>query len=143
MSFLSSPSLSLVVLPRSIQHSPQGHTQQQTGRKFFVNPIGALFPVTGPTDSSGLGPATGGPPGPELGQMAASNITVAACSIRVFLLIENRLLRESLVRLLRNRCDLLLVGQSGHSGATARGVLDSQCDVLVIDSLQTRWFPTN
>jgi len=31
--------------------------------------------------------------------MAPSNITAAASSIRVFLLIENRLLRESLVRL--------------------------------------------
>jgi two-component system NarL family response regulator len=72
--------------------------------------------------------------------MAPSNSTTAASSIRVFLLIENRLLRESLVRLFRNRPDLLVVGQSGHPGATARQVLDSQCDVLVIDSLETRWF---
>jgi two-component system nitrate/nitrite response regulator NarL len=69
--------------------------------------------------------------------------TAAAFSIRVFLLIENRLLRESLVRLFRNRPDLLVVGQSGHPGPTARRVLDSQCDVLVIDSLETRWFPAN
>jgi two-component system NarL family response regulator len=75
--------------------------------------------------------------------MAPSNITAVASSIRVFLLIENRLLRESLVRLFRNRPDLLVVGQSGHPGATARRVLDSQCDVLVIDSLETRWFPAN
>jgi two-component system NarL family response regulator len=75
--------------------------------------------------------------------MAPSNITAVASSIRIFLLIENRLLRESLVRLFRNRPDLLVVGQSGHPGATARRVLDSQCDVLVIDSLETRWFPAN
>jgi two-component system NarL family response regulator len=75
--------------------------------------------------------------------MAPSNSTAAASSIRVFLLIENRLLRESLVRLFRNRPDLLVVGQSGHPGATARCVLDSQCDVLVIDSLETRLFPAN
>jgi two-component system NarL family response regulator len=75
--------------------------------------------------------------------MAPSNITAAASSIRVFLLIENRLLRESLVRVFRNRPDLLVVGQSGHPGATARRVLDSQCDVLVIDSLEARWFPAN
>ena len=112
-----------------------------------MNPLGALFPVPGPTDSSAaanvLTPARGSPPGPEAEQMAPSNITAAASSIRVFLLIENRLLRESLVRLFRNRPDLLVVGQSGHPGATVRRVLDSQCDVLVIDSLQTSWFPAN
>jgi DNA-binding NarL/FixJ family response regulator len=75
--------------------------------------------------------------------MPLPNITAAASSIRVFLLMENRLLRESLVRLFRNRLDLLVVGQGGHAEATARHVLDSQCDVLVIDSLRTAWLPTN
>jgi DNA-binding NarL/FixJ family response regulator len=75
--------------------------------------------------------------------MAPSNITGAASSICVFLLIENRLLRESLVRLFRSRPDLLVVGQSGHAEGTARRLHDSQCDVLVIDSLETRWFPAN
>jgi two-component system nitrate/nitrite response regulator NarL len=112
-----------------------------------VNPIGAPFPVLGPTDSSAaayaLTPATGGAPGPKAEQMAPSNITGAASSICVFLLIENRLLRESLVRLFRSRPDLLVVGQSGHAEGTARRLLDSRCDVLVIDSLQTEWLPTN
>jgi DNA-binding NarL/FixJ family response regulator len=112
-----------------------------------VNPIGALFPVPSPTDSSAaanvLTPARGWPPGPETEQMAPSNSTAAASPIRVFLLIENRLLRESLVRLFRNRPDLLVVGQSGHPGATARRVLDSQCHVLVIDSLEARRFPAS
>ena len=112
-----------------------------------MNPIGALFPVPSPTDSSAaanvLTPARGWPLGPEAEQMAPSNSTAAASSIRVFLLIENRLLRESLVRVFRNRPDLLVVGQSGHPGATARGVLDSQCDVLVTDSLEARSFPAN
>jgi DNA-binding NarL/FixJ family response regulator len=61
-------------------------------------------------------------------------------SIRTFLLIENRLLREALVRLFSKRADLQVVGQSGYADATALAVLDSQCDVLVIDSLQTQWF---
>ena len=124
-----------------------GQTQQHPRRKLFVNPIGALFPVPSPTDSSAaanvLTPARGWPLGPEAEQMAPSNSTAAASSIRVFLLIENRLLRESLVRVFRNRPDLLVVGQSGHPGATARRVLDSQCDVLVIDSLESRLFPAN
>jgi DNA-binding NarL/FixJ family response regulator len=68
---------------------------------------------------------------------------VPESSIRTFLLIENRLLREALVRLFCKRADLLVVGQSGHAEATARRVLDSQCDALVIDSLQTAWLPAS
>ena len=75
--------------------------------------------------------------------MPPPNITAAASSIRVFLLVENRLLRESLVRLFRSRTDLLVVGQSGHADATARQVLDSECNVLVIDSLRTIWLSTD
>jgi DNA-binding NarL/FixJ family response regulator len=75
--------------------------------------------------------------------MNLANEAVPSSSIRTFLLIENRLLREALVRLFCKRSDLLVVGQSGHTEATARGVLDSQCDVLVTDSLQTKWLPAN
>jgi len=71
------------------------------------------------------------------------NELVPDSSIRTFLLIENRLLREALVRLFCKRSDLLVVGQSGYSDALARTVLDSQCDVLVVDSLQREWLPTN
>jgi DNA-binding NarL/FixJ family response regulator len=72
-----------------------------------------------------------------MGQMSE---LVPGSSIRTFLLIENRLLREALVRLFSKRTDLFVVGQSGYAEATALVVLDSQCDVLVIDSLQTPWF---
>jgi DNA-binding NarL/FixJ family response regulator len=75
--------------------------------------------------------------------MNLANEAVPSSSIRTFLLIENRLLREALVRLFCKRSDLLVVGQSGHAEATARHVLDSQCDVLVTDSLQTKWLPAN
>src|SRR6267378_4793736 len=75
--------------------------------------------------------------------MDLQNEAVPGLSIRTFLLIENRLLREALVRLFCKRSDLLVVGQSGHAEATARHVLDSQCDVLVTDSLQTKWLPAN
>lgn len=63
--------------------------------------------------------------------------------IRVFFLIENRLLREALVRLFRKRPDLLVVGQGGQADATTPDVSDSKCDVLVIASFQTRSLPTN
>jgi two-component system NarL family response regulator len=68
---------------------------------------------------------------------------VPGSPVRVFLLIENRLLREALVRLFRKRPDLLVVGQAGQADATTREVSDSKCDVLVIASFQTRWHPTN
>jgi two-component system, NarL family, nitrate/nitrite response regulator NarL len=64
---------------------------------------------------------------------------IPSSSIRTFLLIENRLLREALVRLFCKRADLVVVGQSGYAEATALRVLDSKCDVLIIDSLQTPW----
>src|SRR6266446_10197619 len=66
------------------------------------------------------------------------------CSlIRVFLLIENRLLRQALPRLFRKRSDLLVVGQSGLSEAAACQVLDARCDVLITDSFQTSWLPVS
>jgi DNA-binding NarL/FixJ family response regulator len=67
-----------------------------------------------------------------------SELVPSSC-IRTFLVIENRLLREALVRLFSKRSDLLVVGQSGYAEATALSVLDSKCDVLIIDSLQTPW----
>jgi hypothetical protein len=63
--------------------------------------------------------------------------------IRVFLLIENRLLRQALPRLFRKRPDLLVVGQSGLSEAAPCQVLDARCDVLITDSFQTSWLPVS
>ncbi len=53
---------------------------------------------------------------------------------RVFLLIENRLVRETLVRLFRKRSDLCVVGEGCSTEAI--DVLASQCDILVLDDLQ-------
>ena len=69
--------------------------------------------------------------------------SVPCSSIRVFLLVENRLLREALVRLFRKRSDLLVVGQSGQAEVTTGDILDSKCDVLVIASFQATWLPAN
>ena len=63
-------------------------------------------------------------------------------TIRVFLLIENRLLREALVRLFRKRSDLMVVGQSGQADLDVQ-VLESNCDVLVVASFQTNWLPAS
>jgi DNA-binding NarL/FixJ family response regulator len=74
---------------------------------------------------------------------SASDIVPCSSSIRVFLLIENRLLREALFRLFRKHSDLLVVGQSEQVPVTVRDVLDSKCDVLVIASFRKNWLPTN
>lgn len=62
---------------------------------------------------------------------------------RVYLLIENRLLREALVRLFRKRSDLLVVGESGESSLTLCDILDSKCDVLVIASFSESSLPAS
>lgn len=56
-------------------------------------------------------------------------------SIRVLLLVDNRLLRETLVRLFQKRPDFSLVGRC--SAASTSAVHDSypQCDVRVLDHL--------
>lgn len=54
---------------------------------------------------------------------------------RVFLLIENRLVRETLVRLFRKPTDISVVGLA--SSIDAADVVASKCDILVLDDLQT------
>jgi len=61
--------------------------------------------------------------------------------IRVFLLIENRLLREALGRLCRKRSDLQVAGETGRSSLQERELLESQCDVLMLDSFDPKWLP--
>jgi len=54
---------------------------------------------------------------------------------QVLLVIENRLVRETLVRLFSKLPDLLVVGQ-GCADDEA-GSLDGSCDIVVVDDLQT------
>jgi DNA-binding NarL/FixJ family response regulator len=53
---------------------------------------------------------------------------------RVFLLVENRLVREIVDRLFRKRPDLRVVGQ-GCSTDAVDEILNSQCDIVVLDDL--------
>jgi two-component system NarL family response regulator len=59
---------------------------------------------------------------------------VPSSSIRAFLLVENRLLRESLVRLFRKRPDMVVVGQTSLVDATPLRILETECNVLVGDA---------
>jgi DNA-binding NarL/FixJ family response regulator len=67
--------------------------------------------------------------------------TILLSPVRVFLLIENRLLREALTRLLRRRSDILIVGQGNLVEVTHSMVVESNCSVLVLDSTDPNWLP--
>lgn len=62
--------------------------------------------------------------------------------IRVFLLVQNRLLRDILERFLRKRSDLQVIACSREEECTPQSIVDSKCDVLVLDFLDTRWLPS-
>src|SRR5215471_7873625 len=53
----------------------------------------------------------------------------------VFIVGENRLLRESLARLLRKRGDLSIVGEGSYSNTTSETVGTAQTHLLLLDSL--------
>jgi two-component system, NarL family, nitrate/nitrite response regulator NarL len=55
------------------------------------------------------------------------------------MMMENRLLREALIRLFRKRSDLVIVGYNGDTDTTPSHLLETQFDVLLIDSFQSAW----
>jgi len=56
-------------------------------------------------------------------------------STNVYVVAENRLLRETLVRLFRKRSDLTVVGQNSYSESVPEGIAASQSDLLLLDCL--------
>lgn len=54
--------------------------------------------------------------------------------IRVFLLSDHRLLREALARSLESQAAISLVGTQESSFSIAVEIIDSTCDVLLVDS---------
>lgn len=57
--------------------------------------------------------------------------------VRVYLLAENRLLRDTLARLLRKRAEISVVGVSRSSETSKNEILESQCDVVLMDSFES------
>jgi DNA-binding NarL/FixJ family response regulator len=55
----------------------------------------------------------------------------------VYLIAEHRLLRESLVRLLKKKPDICVVGESRPLDSDIAGIVASNCTVLLLDSLTT------
>jgi len=60
-------------------------------------------------------------------------------AVRVFLLLENRLLREALARIFRKRDDLQVVGSESKESCTQQVIRDSRCDVVVLDFVNPEW----
>jgi DNA-binding NarL/FixJ family response regulator len=56
-------------------------------------------------------------------------------SIRVFLLSGSRLLGEALARVLRKTTDILVVGTRPYSATAPSEIIESACDVLLMDSV--------
>jgi DNA-binding NarL/FixJ family response regulator len=54
--------------------------------------------------------------------------------VKVYLLAENRLLRDTLARLLRKRSEINVVGVSRSSETVKDDILASHCDVVLMDS---------
>ena len=67
----------------------------------------------------------------------------AEAPIRVLLLLKNRLLRDAVNRLVGRRPDLVVVGSNTQEDCPPQTVIDSQCDVFVLDFLDARWLPAN
>ena len=57
--------------------------------------------------------------------------------IRIYLLAQNRLVREVLVRMFRKRTDLTVVGVNHDSAGAIAELTETPCDVLLLDSLDT------
>jgi DNA-binding NarL/FixJ family response regulator len=57
----------------------------------------------------------------------------SSSSTNVYVVAENRLLRETLVRLFRKRADLSIVGENSYSDSTAEHVASAQSDLLLLD----------
>jgi DNA-binding NarL/FixJ family response regulator len=58
--------------------------------------------------------------------------------VQVFLLIRNRLLRETLLRLFRKRSDVTVVGSESQSSLDAADSESFQCDVLLTDQFTAK-----
>jgi DNA-binding NarL/FixJ family response regulator len=59
----------------------------------------------------------------------------SSSSTNVYIVAENRLLRETLVRLFRKRGDLAVVGENSYSDSVPEHIASAQSDLLLIDCL--------
>jgi DNA-binding NarL/FixJ family response regulator len=66
--------------------------------------------------------------------MAQTYIESPSSSISVYIVAENRLLREALVRLFQIRAGISVFGESRYSDSVGEQIATSQCDILLLES---------
>jgi DNA-binding NarL/FixJ family response regulator len=57
------------------------------------------------------------------------------CIVKVFILAENRLLREALLRLLAKKSDIRVVGANPYSPTALEGIIATRPNIVVLDSI--------
>jgi DNA-binding NarL/FixJ family response regulator len=65
--------------------------------------------------------------------MAATNIASQAHEVRVCLISDNRLVRDSLARLLRKQLDITVISVLRSVEASREQIVDSACDIVLTD----------
>jgi DNA-binding NarL/FixJ family response regulator len=63
-------------------------------------------------------------------------------ALRLFLLVENRLLREALAAIVRKQADFSVVGVDRYAPSIEKQFLESKCDILVADHASATIFPS-
>ena len=75
--------------------------------------------------------------------MKNSNDSGEAKLTRLFLIIENRMLREAMSSLFRKQPDFLVVDAIPYSATTCKQAASSGCDILLADEASASAFPSN
>jgi two-component system, NarL family, nitrate/nitrite response regulator NarL len=68
---------------------------------------------------------------------------IATRNVKLFLLVENRLLREALAGILRKQPEFTIVGFDRYAPSVEKAVIDSSCDILVADHATATTLPPN
>lgn len=75
--------------------------------------------------------------------MDTAKIAGGTKATRLFLVIENRMLREAMSALLRKQPDFCLVNSVPYSPAAYKLIASSDCDILLADQASAAAFPSN
>lgn len=75
--------------------------------------------------------------------MKPSRDLTATQMLKLFLLVENRLLREALAGIVRKQPDFSMVGADRYAPLVEKAVAESHCDILVADHATAVVFPAH
>lgn len=75
--------------------------------------------------------------------MSASKSATARKVTKLFLVIENRMLREAMTTLLHKQADFCLLDSLRYSPAAYKLISASECDILLADQASASLFPSN